>query len=89
MRITELQTPALLVDTAALEHNLATMADARLHRGPDDAGVRVSPEGPVGLANRRLAIRDLSPGVKTSIAGTIARCVQADPSPRSSITSPA
>jgi len=28
VRITELQTPALLVDTAALEHNLATMADA-------------------------------------------------------------
>ena len=28
MRITQLQTPALLVDIAALEHNLATMADA-------------------------------------------------------------
>jgi D-serine deaminase-like pyridoxal phosphate-dependent protein len=28
VRISQLQTPALLVDTAALEHNLATMADA-------------------------------------------------------------
>jgi asparagine synthase (glutamine-hydrolysing) len=31
------------------------------HRGPDDQGVFVAPDGRVGLANRRLAIRDLSP----------------------------
>ena len=28
MKVTDLQTPALLVDAAALEHNLATMAAA-------------------------------------------------------------
>ncbi len=31
------------------------------HRGPDDEGIFVSPTGPVTLANRRLAILDLSP----------------------------
>lgn len=31
------------------------------HRGPDDEGVFVSPQGPVTLASRRLAILDLSP----------------------------
>ncbi len=31
------------------------------HRGPDDEGLYISPDGRVGLANRRLAIRDLSP----------------------------
>jgi len=31
------------------------------HRGPDDQGVYVSASGPVTLANRRLAILDLSP----------------------------
>ncbi len=30
------------------------------HRGPDDAGIWVSPDAQVGLANRRLAIIDLS-----------------------------
>ncbi len=30
------------------------------HRGPDDQGVFVAPQGPVTLANRRLAILDLS-----------------------------
>lgn len=40
---------------------LARMADAIAHRGPDDAGEWVSPDGNVGLAHRRLAIIDLSP----------------------------
>lgn len=40
---------------------LARMADAISHRGPDDAGEWVSPDGSVGLAHRRLAIIDLSP----------------------------
>ncbi len=31
------------------------------HRGPDDQGIHVSADGPVTLANRRLAILDLSP----------------------------
>ena len=38
---------------------LAAMGDAVAHRGPDDSGVWVT--GPVGLANRRLAILDLDP----------------------------
>ncbi len=40
---------------------LSAMAQAMLHRGPDDGGVYISPDGRAGLANRRLAIRDLSP----------------------------
>src|SRR5919206_1879927 len=38
---------------------LRRMGDAIAHRGPDDQGQFV--DGPVGLANRRLAILDLSP----------------------------
>ncbi len=37
------------------------MADLIAHRGPDDWGVYVSPDGRAALANRRLAIIDLSP----------------------------
>ena len=37
------------------------MTLAMRHRGPDDQGVHVTSEGRVGLANCRLAIRDLSP----------------------------
>jgi asparagine synthase (glutamine-hydrolysing) len=44
-----------------LRERLEAMAHAMLHRGPDDGGIYTSPEGLVGLANRRLAIRDLSP----------------------------
>ncbi|WP_333670436.1 asparagine synthase (glutamine-hydrolyzing) [Elioraea tepidiphila] len=36
------------------------MADLMAHRGPDDAGVWVSPDGRVALSHRRLAIIDLS-----------------------------
>ncbi|MEK6575295.1 MAG: asparagine synthetase B, partial [Chloroflexota bacterium] len=45
------------VDAALLD----TMRDTIAHRGPDDAGSWISPDGKVGLANRRLAIIDLSP----------------------------
>ncbi len=38
---------------------LQAMADALAHRGPDGEGVYT--DGPLGLANRRLAILDLSP----------------------------
>ena len=38
-----------------------TMADAMVHRGPDDAGVWVSPDGSIALGHRRLSIVDLSP----------------------------
>ena len=40
---------------------LAAMTDALYHRGPDDGGMYLSPDRSVGLGNRRLAIRDLSP----------------------------
>ena len=40
--------------------DLDRMSAAMVHRGPDDSGVYV--DGPVGLAFRRLAILDLSPG---------------------------
>jgi asparagine synthase (glutamine-hydrolysing) len=43
-----------------LEERLAAMATAMYHRGPDDGGLRLSSGRRVGLANRRLAIRDLS-----------------------------
>ena len=39
---------------------LEAMARAMRHRGPDGEGILVSPDGRAGLANRRLAIRDLS-----------------------------
>jgi asparagine synthase (glutamine-hydrolysing) len=37
------------------------MADAMKHRGPDDRGAWVSPDGTVGFGHRRLSIIDLSP----------------------------
>src|SRR5690348_7661370 len=40
---------------------LADMNQRLVHRGPDDGGEWVSPDGRAGLANRRLAILDLSP----------------------------
>src|ERR687889_348390 len=40
---------------------LARMASAIAHRGPDDQGTWLDVEAGVGLANRRLAIIDLSP----------------------------
>lgn len=44
-----------------LRQRLARMAGAMRHRGPDDEGLWLLPDGQAGLANRRLAIRDLSP----------------------------
>src|SRR5581483_2879370 len=41
--------------------SLVAMRDTMRHRGPDDAGVWCSPDRCVGLAQRRLAIIDLSP----------------------------
>jgi asparagine synthase (glutamine-hydrolysing) len=40
---------------------LVSMRDTMIHRGPDDAGSWISPDGRVGLAQRRLAIVDLTP----------------------------
>ncbi|MDP3798991.1 MAG: asparagine synthase (glutamine-hydrolyzing) [Polaromonas sp.] len=42
-------------------HMAQKMADAIVHRGPDDAGVWVSAEAGIALAHRRLSIVDLSP----------------------------
>ena len=39
---------------------LSTMRDTMVHRGPDGAGIWVSPDRRVGLGHRRLAIIDLS-----------------------------
>ena len=39
---------------------LQKMADSIAHRGPDDEGFFISPNGTVGLAHRRLSIIDLS-----------------------------
>ncbi|HKR62462.1 MAG TPA: asparagine synthetase B, partial [Thermoanaerobaculia bacterium] len=41
---------------------LATMRDTMTHRGPDDLGMWISGDAAAGLAQRRLAIIDLSPG---------------------------
>ena len=44
-----------------MEARLNGMALTMRHRGPDDGGVWQSANGRMGLASRRLAIRDLSP----------------------------
>lgn len=41
---------------------LVEMRDTMIHRGPDDAGVRLFEGGKAGLAHRRLSIIDLSSG---------------------------
>src|SRR5450631_2655287 len=41
---------------------VARMRDTMTHRGPDDAGIWSSGDGRIVLAQRRLAIIDLSPG---------------------------
>jgi asparagine synthase (glutamine-hydrolysing) len=41
---------------------LVRMRDTMVHRGPDDSGAWISDDRRVGLAMRRLAIIDLSPG---------------------------
>jgi len=48
-------------DLPDLRERLQRMATIMQHRGPDDEGIYISPDGRVGFANRRLAIRDLSP----------------------------
>jgi asparagine synthase (glutamine-hydrolysing) len=44
-----------------LEQRIGVMADALLKRGPDDRGVYVASDRSIAMANRRLAIQDLSP----------------------------
>jgi asparagine synthase (glutamine-hydrolysing) len=50
--------PTAAVDVEAA---LGAMRDALAHRGPDGEGTFRSPDGRVGLVNRRLAVVDLSP----------------------------
>ena len=45
------------IDVAKLD----SMNERLAHRGPDDSGTWISPDGRTGLASRRLAILDLSP----------------------------
>jgi asparagine synthase (glutamine-hydrolysing) len=57
-----------------LPERLRAMIQALHHRGPDDEGVYISSGGRAGIANRRLAIRDLSPTghmPMTNSAGTV------------------
>lgn len=49
-------------DARANPDRLLMMRDTMFHRGPDDAGIEWSDDNCVGLAQRRLAIIDLSPG---------------------------
>ncbi|MBI2165002.1 MAG: asparagine synthase (glutamine-hydrolyzing) [Chloroflexi bacterium] len=53
----------LLKGTTALDLRapLLKMQEAMAHRGPDDTGLYVNPDGKLGLVNRRLSIIDLSP----------------------------
>ena len=50
-----------LSSSSVTKESVEVMCDAIQHRGPDDHGVYVSPDGKVGLGHRRLAIIDLSP----------------------------
>src|SRR5262245_19418021 len=52
----------LTFDGAAVDRTVLTAMRERLvHRGPDDLGLFLSPNGVAGLAFRRLRIIDLSP----------------------------
>jgi asparagine synthase (glutamine-hydrolysing) len=48
-------------DKTTNEKVVVKMRDTLVHRGPDDSGTYVSPDGKVGFGTRRLAIIDLSP----------------------------
>lgn len=52
------------LDTGAISKAAATMT----HRGPDGAGVWLSPDRTVGLAHRRLAITDLKGGAQPLVS---------------------
>lgn len=45
---------------AVTEEKLVRMRDTMIHRGPDDAGVYISPDKMLGFGHRRLSIIDLS-----------------------------
>ncbi|MBI4377565.1 MAG: asparagine synthase (glutamine-hydrolyzing) [Nitrospinae bacterium] len=47
-------------NTQVTEDLIIKMRDSMTHRGPDDAGIYLSPDKKVGLGHRRLSILDLS-----------------------------
>jgi asparagine synthase (glutamine-hydrolysing) len=49
-------------ESRATPELLARMRDTMIHRGPDDAGLWISPDGKVGFGHRRLSIIDLAHG---------------------------
>jgi asparagine synthase (glutamine-hydrolysing) len=62
-------------DPAALVRRARAMADALAHRGPDGAGLWHDPAAGLALAQRRLAIIDLSPGGAQPMADRSGRWV--------------
>jgi asparagine synthase (glutamine-hydrolysing) len=64
-------------DAPSAELSVRRMADALVHRGPDDAGVWVDGAAGVALGHRRLAILDLSPAGHQPMASACARFVLA------------
>lgn len=61
-------------DSGRREMFLRSAADALRHRGPDGSGIW-NPDGPVGLAHRRLAIVDLSDAGAQPMSSTDGRWV--------------
>ncbi|MEO6847685.1 MAG: asparagine synthase (glutamine-hydrolyzing) [Chthoniobacterales bacterium] len=51
----------LKAGSAELERRLTCMQTALVHRGPDDKGLWLNPDGDAGLCHTRLSIIDLSP----------------------------
>jgi asparagine synthase (glutamine-hydrolysing) len=51
-------------NSSQLEHHLSLMGNLISHRGPDDSGQWVHPDGTLGMAHRRLSVIDLSSNAK-------------------------
>ena len=58
-----------------LRHALTVMGDAILHRGPDDSGIWVEPNGSVALGHRRLSILDLSQNGRQPMSSNCGRYI--------------
>lgn len=57
------------IDSALVQ----SMARTLRHRGPDDEGIWISPDGRIGLGHRRLSIIDLSPAGHQPMKGAAGR----------------